>query len=125
MDAQGFVDKKDRTIIIDGDDDVAAKHDGRNVGRIQFDICDSGTCLFGMDVDDEYRRAGIATAMMKRAVEIYGPDFEKPSFTANGCNHAASHTYYTEEGAAFIHSCIEKGILDDTEPIPTDIDEFS
>ena len=111
-----FTDKYQRLIIIEEDGcDVVATHNGRRVGSIEFDHTDGDPYLFGMDVEATYRRAGIATAMMKLAAEIYGKSFDKPSFTATGCDHADSHTYYTQEGAAFIRSCLERGILDDTE----------
>ncbi len=110
-----FTDKMGRTIEISGDYDVIAKHKGNKIGEIQFDERDQGTILFGVSVNEEYRRAGIASAMMKRAVTIHGADFGKPSLMAYGGKCAASEDYYTQEGGAFIRSCIRRGFLSDTE----------
>ncbi len=109
------VDTLNRTIRISGDYDIVAHHNGEKIGELQFSERDERAILYGMDVKEEYRRAGIATAMMRYAVTIHGADFGKPDFTATGCEHAPSETYYTQEGAAFIRSCIERHILEDTE----------
>ena len=111
-DGQGRIIK-----IHDDSTDVFAEHDGRRIGIIEFSEVDEETSLWGMDVVAAYRRAGIATAMMNHAVTIHGRAFRKPNFSATGCDHAPSHSYYTQEGAEFIRSCIEKGILDDTEEL--------
>jgi GNAT superfamily N-acetyltransferase len=112
----GFTDRKGRSIEIESDYDVEAFHDGKRIGRIEFDDRDGTTTLIGMDVNEVYRRAGIATAMMREAAEIHGPDFAKPSGLATGGSQASPDSYYTLEGAAFIAQCIRLGILNDTEP---------
>jgi hypothetical protein len=68
-----------------------------------------------MNVDTNYRRAGIAYEMMKVGVECYGDDFSKPNFNSCGGKHANAEDYYTQEGSAFIWHCVSTGLLKDTE----------
>lgn len=68
-----------------------------------------------MDVDTNYRRAGIAYEMMKVAVEYHGNEFQKPNFNSYGGRHANAEDYYTQEGSAFIWYCITTGLLKDTD----------
>ena len=118
-----FTDTQGRTIEIACDYEVEAFHDGKRIGYIDFDDRDGITTLIGMDVDEDYRWAGIATAMMREAAEMHGPDFSKPSFQAMGGRSASADSYYTPEGAAFIKHCINLGILDDTEPRDEDAED--
>lgn len=116
-----FVDKRGRTIKISWDNDVYAYHNGKEIGKIGIDHPDGGPILWSIDVDMAYRRSGIATEIMKVVADMYGKDIGKPSFTAVGGKNANSEDYYTQEGAALIASCINKGILIDTD-YPDDID---
>lgn len=111
-----FTDNHGRTInIIEEYPDICAFYKDNKIGEIQFDERDGQIILLSMDVTESYRRAGIATEMMRLAVEIHGPDFSKPSFSAVGGKNANAEDYYTQEGAALIRHCIEQGILEDTE----------
>lgn len=113
-----FCDKKNNLIFIESDCyDVVAYHNGKEIGRIEFDDRDEGTILYYMNVETQYHRNGIALQMMKEAVEIYGNNFGKPSFTATG---GECHEYYTQEGRAFIQHCIQIGLLKDTEQYECD-----
>lgn len=110
-----FNDSKGRSIQIKGDYDIEALHNGKSIGSIQFDESDGRVALFGMNVDSSFQRAGIGMQMMRAAAELHGKRFRKPSFSALGGKDASSDSYYTQEGAALIRYCIQKGILDDTE----------
>ena len=108
-------DSKGREVEITGDYDIEAFHDGKRIGSIEFDDRDGDTTLIGMDVQEDYQRAGIATAMMREAADLHGSDFRKPSLRALGGKHASSDSYYTEEGRRLIYHCIALGILADTD----------
>ncbi|ELA8174532.1 hypothetical protein WKW81_08625 [Vibrio alginolyticus] len=110
-----YTDKYSRSIEIDTESyepDIVAKHNNIEVGRVQFDCDERGMKLHHMNVNTDYRRAGIATEMIRRGAEIYGNDFAKPSFLAYG---GECHEYYTQDGAALIRHCLEENILVDTE----------
>jgi GNAT superfamily N-acetyltransferase len=117
-----FTDTKGRTIVIDADLDIEARHEGRRIGCIEFDECDGFISLFAMNVDLEFQKAGIGTAMMKVAADVHGRRFGKPSLNAVGGRHASSDSYYTQEGAALIARCLREKILDNTEP--SEFDEY-
>lgn len=108
-----YLDKQGRSILIeDSGTDVIALHNGKRVGCLEFDEADAGPFLWSVAVEMEYRRSGVATAMMRRAVEIHGKDFGKPTFQAVGGSQAReAHEYYTEEGSAFIWQCVQFGLL--------------
>lgn len=110
-----FIDKKKRRITIEEEGDVFALHNGAEVGRIEIESGEDGPKLWSMSVEDDYQRAGIATEMMKLVAKMYGKDIGKPDSNAEGGSNAQSADYYTEEGAAFISSCVEKGILVNTD----------
>ncbi|MDN3652320.1 GNAT family N-acetyltransferase [Thalassotalea ponticola] len=108
-----FHDKKNNLIMVTNDGlNVIAYHNDIEIGRIEFDERDEGTILYYMNVEANYQRQGIARQMMNEAVNIHGNNFGKPSFSSSG---GECHEYYTQEGAAFIHYCIKKGLLLDTE----------
>jgi GNAT superfamily N-acetyltransferase len=109
-----FTDKRGRHITIEADFDIRALHDGIEIGRIDFDDNDVEVFLWDMQVHRRYRRAGIATAMLRAAVHVHGRAFGKPALHAPGGSQAQAHEYFTQEGAALIHYCIEQGILDET-----------
>lgn len=117
-----FVDAKDRTIVIEGDDDIEAFHEGRQIGRIEFDSDEFGPRLYGMNINLDYRQAGIGTEMMRAAAELHGKRFRKASLLAVGGHHVPSEDYFTQEGAALIQRCIRLGILEDTESPERDDD---
>lgn len=121
----GIIFAKGRAIKIDGDYDIEAFDGSKCIGRIEFDDRDGTTTLVSMNVDAEYRRAGIATAMMREAAELHGPDFAKPSFLATGGSHASADSYYTDDGGPFIQHCVREGILEDTEPGDPDFEDWA
>lgn len=110
-----YNDSTGRPIEIEGEHDIEALHNGVTVGSVKFDEKDEGTSLWSMNVEPAYQRAGIGTQMMRLAASLHGKRFCKPSFSAVGGSHAASDSYYTQDGAALIRHCIREGILDDTE----------
>lgn len=111
-----FTDSTERSIEIEGDYDIDAFHNGKRIGNIAFDDRDGCAVLWGMNVEPAYQRAGIGTEMMRVAAELHGKRFGKPSFSAVGGSRASSDSYYTQDGAALIRCCLQKGILEDTEP---------
>lgn len=120
-----FLDGRKRTIEIEGEFNIEAYHGKRQIGTIDFDEDDCGVYLYGMNVDQDYQKAGIGTAMMRIAAEIHGKRFRKPSFSAVGGRYADSSDYFTIEGAALIHRCIKLGILEDTEASDSDdLDDY-
>jgi len=110
-----FVDKQGRVIQIDVEQDVSAHHNKKEIGKICIDYPDGKPILWSMEVDKDYQKTGIATEMMRIVADIHGKDIGKPSFSAVGGSNANSQDYYTQDGAAFIASCIKKGILIDTD----------
>lgn len=112
-----FIDSTGRSIEIEGEHDIEAFHNGARVGSIEFDENEGRTSLWSMSVEPAYQRVGIGTQMMRVAALLHGKRFCKPSFSAVGGSHAASDSYFTQDGAALIRRCIREGILEDTESI--------
>lgn len=123
-----FNDKQGRDIIIEIDDlDVVARYAENEIGRLSFEQVDfdkspSFIQLMNMNVAQEYQRAGIATEMMRAAVELHG-EFVKPVLSAVGGSMVASEDYFTSEGAALISRCISLGILPPDKDEDPDIDD--
>lgn len=117
-----FCDKHGREITIEIDDpDVVAHYAGDKVGELCFceidcDKSPSFIKLINMKVDEKYQKAGIATEMMRTAVDFHGV-FSRPPLSAIGGSKVAAEDYYTQEGAALISRCISLGIL------PPDMEE--
>lgn len=111
-----FTDKLDRGIEIKIDDmDIVAYHNRCEIARLSFNEiwCDKGCSyiqLMYMKTEGDYRRAGIATKMMRLAVECHG-NFSRPLLSAAGGLYTSPENYYTEEGRALILKCIDLGIL--------------
>ena len=109
-----FTDKSDREISFEICLNIVAHIDGERVGQIEFDEDDQGhPYLFHMEVKEDYRRAGIATEMIRLAALEHGRRFGRPSLLAQGGAGKSSSEYFTQEGAALIYHCIEKDIIDD------------
>lgn len=126
---ESFYDKHGREITIDIDDlDVVALHEGIRIGELCFaEIdCDNG-CSFikltNMKVAEEYQKAGIATEMMRVAVDFHG-EFSRPLLSALGGSKVAAEDYYTQEGAALISRCISLGIVPPDSDEKPDINEW-
>ena len=117
VDNKKFVDKRGRVIVLEGDsDNFIAEHEGSKVGHIALDFDDEGCPYFyALEVQPEFRRAGIATALVKRVVECHGPNVKRPEpfahFRKKGLR-ASDHL--TVEGGAFLSRCIQTGILKST-----------
>jgi hypothetical protein len=97
-----FLDKKGREIVISGDgSEFAAKFDGKQIGRFDFDIIEmengSIDLLTSCIISNEFQRAGIGVEMIKIAEEWFD-DF-----------HIVSHL--STEGAAFLNYCKDKQIF--------------
>lgn len=124
-----FNDKCGREIIIDIDElDVVAQHRGSKIGELCFREVDFGNCssyikLTNMNVTAAYQKAGIATEMMRTAVDFHG-NFSRPLLSAVGGSKADSEDYYTSEGAALISRCIILRILPPDEDEKPEIDEW-
>ncbi|WP_329837278.1 GNAT family N-acetyltransferase [Stenotrophomonas geniculata] len=106
-------DKRGRQITFEIGEDITAFVGGRQVGAIEFGDMDGSPYLRHMDVDEAYRRAGIATEMMRLAVEVHGPSFGRPSFLAIGGLGKDSSEYFTMDGAAFFKYCVDEEIVKD------------
>jgi GNAT superfamily N-acetyltransferase len=106
-------DKRGRQISFEIGEDVTAFVGERRVGAIEFGDTDGSAYLFYMEVDDAYRRAGIATEMMRLAVEVHGTNFGRPSFMVIGGLGKDSSEYFTMDGAAFFKYCIDQEIVKD------------
>jgi len=112
-----FDDAMGRRIRFEVAEDIVAYHEGREVGRIQLEDVEiddhlSFTRLFGIDVDEEYRRAGIGVELVRRAVAEHGA-FARPRLDALGSFGRDSRDYFTPEGAALFRHCIALGIVND------------
>lgn len=108
-----WTDRFGRLIRFEVEMDIVAFVGSQVVGTVQFEERDGNPVLFRMDVDEHYRRAGIASEMMRHAVTVHGRKFGRPSFSATGGSGKASSEYFTIEGAAFFRNCILLGIIDD------------
>lgn len=115
-----FIDKKDRVIKIEFDGrDAIANHLGKEIGTVSFDFVDEDyqptkLKLCGMNIIHEYRRAGIATELMRAAVADIGKDFERPDFLAVGGSQArSSDEYFTDDGTAFFQYLIKSDVVID------------
>jgi hypothetical protein len=75
-----FTDKEKRTISFQVEDNIVAHVDGKQIGAVEFDVADDGySFLYCFSAEEDYRHAGIATGMIKLAVEVYGRDFDRHS----------------------------------------------
>lgn len=91
-----IMDKKGRTISIGYDGgDVVAWHKGREVARWVFDEQEDVTILAVAEMETDYERAGIGTAMLIFAEEVYA-DFSLVD-------------HLSMEGAAFFNASLEQG----------------
>ncbi|XZT20739.1 hypothetical protein ACT42U_00810 [Acinetobacter baumannii] len=119
-----FIDKMKREINISlVDDDINAFYDGNKIGELTFDYVEKDlgysdhveyiSRLHYMQVDSNFRKAGIASKMMELAVEYHGNYFIRPKLNAVGGRDKECYEYYTPEGKALIESCIRNGILKD------------
>lgn len=95
-----YVDTKGRLIkITDQDSDIEAYYQDKCIGSIEFDLEEQVqgtiTYLWYMYVDANYQKAGIATEMMRLAVEIHGKNFRRPRFCdVGGSDVRAINTIY-------------------------------
>lgn len=126
---ESFCDKHGREITIVIDDlDVVGLHEGIKIGELCFceidcDKSPSSIKLMNMNVTEEYQKAGIATEMMRVAVNFHG-EFSRPLLSASGGCKVAAEDYYTHEGAALISRCISLGILKPDMAEEPEIDEW-
>ncbi|HFG6877061.1 hypothetical protein [Acinetobacter baumannii] len=118
-----FIDKMKREINISLDgEDINAFYNGEKIGELIFDYVEKDlgygdhveyiSRLNCMQVDSNFRKAGIASKMMELAVEYHG-NFIRPKINAVGGKDKECNEYYTSEGKALIESCIRNGILKD------------
>lgn len=108
-----FQDDKQRPIEIIIEDDwpalVIAKYQGKKIGHLEFvEFQDSGLQLLAhAEMDGNFRKAGIASQMMKEISEL-DPDLLVP----NPLWTSSTHEYYfSSEGAALLNSCLRHNIL--------------
>jgi GNAT superfamily N-acetyltransferase len=105
--------------ILDTEDDYrieAISDDGKCIGYFEFaedeplPYIEPQLKLIYMHVDEDQKRKGIGTALMKHAVEKYD-HFVLPARYL-GSSELRPDIYLTEdEGIRFIDSCFNKGIL--------------
>ncbi|MDX0157863.1 GNAT family N-acetyltransferase [Sinorhizobium meliloti] len=110
-----FRDKKGRTIHITVDlDDAAARHNGKQIGFVtttglQDDderLAPMPAVVTGWEVDEEYRRAGIATAMVEALVEQLGKLAPAEKNIGIGGQNAL-----TDEGVALTRHCQKLNLM--------------
>ena len=77
-----------------------------------------------MNVEPDYRRAGICAEMIRLAVEVHGRNFGRPRFSAQGGLRMSSADYFTHDGAALMGFCIENDIIDDIEDPQEDLNTY-
>ena len=106
-----FTDKNNRKIILQINDDehLEALHDGQVIGTFEFRSEDENPAdreLMHMDINNDYRRAGIGTELMRFAVKQYEYFLlPKPITFPNASN------YLTDEGANLVNYCFRMDIL--------------
>jgi len=106
-----FLDKAGRRIeLVCEPPDVAAYCQGVMVGRFEFAPQAPGgpPMLAHMNVREEFRRAGIGTALLAFALRTM-PPFFAPGLC---CSPRHSRFYYHQPGRAFILACLERGVID-------------
>lgn len=123
--AKSFVDKEGRDIeiYIDEDREISSYHGDERVAVFKFDLAnrkaspgarkvDLELRLVDMNVEVDYRRAGVATQMMKVAANVYDSFVLPPP--QRSAEAMASDWYLTGKGYKFARYCIEKGILSES-----------
>ncbi|MDW9814281.1 GNAT family N-acetyltransferase [Sinorhizobium meliloti] len=110
-----FQDKKGRTIHITVDlDDAAAWHNGKQIGFVTTTglqdederLAPSPAVVTGWEVDEEYRQAGIATAMVEALVEQLGKLAPAEKNIGIGGKNAL-----TDEGVALTRHCQKLNLM--------------
>jgi hypothetical protein len=113
-----FVDKRGRRIDIEIDEvqtEILAYHRGEKIGNFQTTMDDDGYAFaYSIDINEEYRRAGIGLEMVRLAFEYHGrpliPPGRNDSMKING-------NYVTDSGAALVRAGQERGYFT---PFPDD-----
>jgi hypothetical protein len=108
-DDRDFTDKKGRQIRLQCcDPTIYAYCNGAKVGELDFRDYDDGLIMSFINVEEGYRRAGIAVEMIKFAKENVG-DFALPGPGWNARRDDQLHT--TQDGRALLNYCFKSGIL--------------
>lgn len=115
-----YTDKNGQEIIIRKDeyDNYEALHDDKIVGRLSIKVCKydnekspviENAYVENIYVDEIYRRAGIATEMIKYAKNFY----DKTIFALDtGAGAKSSDIYYDSDGLALKYICEKLDITD-------------
>jgi len=127
-----IVDKKGREIeLIIGDDDTGrAYFNGEEVGQISFWVTNNGGDYteetrhaqpHTMNVIDGFKRAGIATEIIKYAKEVY----DSVSFASDpGTVEDKDYIHYSEEGLALKRNCELTKLTEDPDEHFEDNEDF-
>jgi ribosomal protein S18 acetylase RimI-like enzyme len=70
---------------------VAMWHEGEIVGRVDIVDCVGAAELRNVRVEKDFRRKGIATKILKKALQLYNKDLYSLDVWVG--NHAAQHLY--------------------------------
>lgn len=98
----------------DGYNTFWAELGDERVAELQLTEDDRGRVwLMSVDTEQEYRRRGMASGLVERAVEMYGEVFVS---TAGQGEHEMWEgdwdiRWLTEDGAGLVQGCVKKGIL--------------
>ncbi|MDX0478754.1 GNAT family N-acetyltransferase [Sinorhizobium medicae] len=110
-----FRDRKGRTIHITVDlDDAAAWHNGKQIGFVTTSgvqhederLAPSPAVITGWEVDEEYRRTGIATAMVSALADELGKLAPGHKNEGKGGTNAL-----TDEGERLTEHCQRLGLI--------------
>lgn len=89
-------------------------HD-KEIGRLEIKYEeDDYYRVYGIEVVPEWRRKGVGTSLVEKAMCCYGSFRLPPRGTAHIAmlgKHPDSDKYFTSEGQSFFQSCLEKGII--------------
>lgn len=86
----------------------------QQVGHIEIeDYDDDGRMwLFYVETDANFRRRGIATALMRAAVQYHGAIYVSQAGQGDHEQRDQNDTrWLTQDGAALVNSCVQRGIL--------------
>jgi GNAT superfamily N-acetyltransferase len=100
-------------IEFNGDCYITACIENKQVGNLDIYTDDDGlSWLNGIEVNNEYRRQGIATKMIKRAIKEFGEVYvSTASQHQHNFNNDDTARYLCDDGADLVNKLLERKVL--------------
>lgn len=100
-------------IEFNGDCYITAYIENKQVGNLDIYTDDDGlSWLNGIEVNKDYRRQGIATKMIKRAIKEFGEVYvSTASQHQHNFNNDNTARYLCDDGAVMVYGLVAKKIL--------------